>query len=291
MLIASGTTFDLYFRWASGVVKRKAVPGLKDIKYPLVFLDMVQRTVKVIKIQRTYISYNPDVFNIFDMCHFGEESEQANCVLSSILEGCYFQDVLNYPPENIFVGLETATTNTVQYKSTSSLRNNNFAPPETRHPVEGRHATHWSSRIERRNGTVTVLRSNPKLEKCGPRNLNFADYGDYIAESIFYSQINTMTHRLKGVLKMSLAASKDMVVRAYVGTQLHGILFFLLRAILESKKTPLEELYRDYEANARRDAVVFGQKLPSAATTRQLFQTFYTGINDELVALALSDEK
>ena len=290
MLIACGVTDKLCVNWKGGKTCRKAVPGFEN-KYQWVFFDMVKRTEKLVKAQVKFtegkysitdLPYNPDNDSIFDMCYYVLEGKEgyaadrdmeANCVLSSLLEGYYFQEMEKLPLNRIFIGLETAQSNKQEWKSLSSMRNNNF-PQNQRHPTQGKYATHWTSKIQENNGFIRRFRSG--LPTCGPRNLNFGEYFEYIAQSVAYSQINIMTNKLRSKT-FSVEDNKKM----YVATQLNGILFLLLRATLESK-TPLKDIYMDYVANLKRDADVFGQKTPSV---RELFQKFYTGINDELVGL------
>jgi hypothetical protein len=130
------------------------------------------------------------------------------------------------------------------------------------------------------------------MEKCGPRNIKFGEHFEYIAQSMLYSQINVMTKKL---IFTTVMATKEDKKKMYAATQLNGILLLLLRATLELKKVPLEELYQDYVANAKRDAAKYRQKEPSTALTARLFRAFYLGINDDLDELAdlaeLADEK
>ncbi len=298
MLVASEVTFPLLMKWETGDTNRFVKQSFKN-QYQWVFFDMVKRTEWVVKtlnsVHDMKLSYDTDTYNIFEMCYFSQEGKNdigANCILSSMIEACYFQEMEKLPLNKIFVGLEMAPDSKFR-KTMTSLRNDKYAL-ETRHATEGRFATHWTSRFERTNGRAQTFRSMETFEHCGLRNLNFAEHREYIAQSMLYQQIYVMARRLKNTLFKFLKNSTDRntftqkmqkMMKAYVASQLNGILFLLLRTKIEAAS--VEELYKDYIANAERDAkYFFDEKLPSKETLRRLFKTFFTGIDDKLAAAA-----
>ena len=260
-------------------------------QYQWVLFDMVQRTIHIVEnLKSMYymnLPYNPDTSNIFQMCYTSNRVKEANCILASMLEACYFQEVEKLMPNKIFIGLENKENQKkhLQYKSTTSLRNDNFAP-DMLFPTEGRYATHWSSAAENKNGKIRKYRTFVKnvdaadaevnvdtevYVSCGPRNLNIGTHSEYIAKSVLYQQIHTMTERLKNVSKYRFEHEHE---KAYAATHLHAILFLLLRYELEAEEPSV--LLQDYIENAKRDAMLFNISLPSKETLRQLFKMFFT---------------
>ena len=286
-------------------------------QYQWVLFDMVQRTIHIVEnlksIYHMRLPYNPDNSNIFQMCYTSKfRVTEANCILASMLEACYFQEVEKLMPNKIFIGLEKEIKATsaaefasrlrlrpraqnskkyLQYKSTTSLRNDNFAP-DMLFPTEGRYTTHWSSAAENKNGKIRKYRTFVKnvdaadaevnvededavFFSCGPRNLNIGEHSEYIAKSVLYQQIHTMTKRLKNVNTYRFRFEHEQE-KAYAATHLHAILFLLLRYELEAEAEEPSVLLQDYIENAKRDAMLFNISLPSKETLRQLFKMFFT---------------
>ena len=284
MLNACGVESPTFIKWVIFRIVPRQTLQTGGKQYQWWFFNMVHRTFNLAdNADVLNVPYDVDTYNIFEMCYLGQPSGKmkANCVLASMLEAYYFQEVEEVPLHKIFIGLEAPNyLQYLQYKSSTSLRNNNFAP-EARHNIEGRYATHWSSKVVEQNGTARIQRKIPEYAMCGPRNLNFVEHGEYIAQSMLYSQIQIMTLRLKNVkyVEGELAATATL----HAAAQLHAILFLLLRSQLEL--TNLNVLLHDYLENTKRDAVFFKAQPLTLATTRRLFKTFFMDIDDDLAKM------
>jgi hypothetical protein len=287
-----------FIQWAGYPIVRRSQLKTFGIQYQWWLFDMVQRTIHVTDTDDVLeIPYHTDNTNIFDMCYLSSNTGkmEANCLLQSMLEAYYFQDVQGLPLDKIKIGLEMDSKieeSKITQKSLRSLRNDNFSP-EARHTLEGRMVTHFSSRIEQNNGSEKKFRSIRRFPQCGPRNLNFAEHSTYIAQTFLYSQFHVMTRRLRNIKNNmtvfksnSYAETQIQAYNAYAATHLQAVLFLLMRSSMEL--TNLDVLRQEYVSNAERDAQSFKLAQPSQNVMCRLFKTFFMNIDDDLADIMMS---